>query len=297
MGIWVDTDLGFDDLWALLMLRRYGVTVDGVSLTAGNTPMERVLRNAAGAVMAFDLPWPLFQGASAPLARPQITAEPVLTNRGMRTRGHHLPDAGMPDVVPAGDGIVPWLTSGSAAKTVLALGPLTTIAHLARHHPDAYRRIDHLVWMGGASARGNQTPFAEFNAHADAHAFARVAASGVRFSIVDLAACRQATFGESDIPADLAPLVRDLLGGYLDIALTRGRAHMAIYDPLAALAITHPDCLTFSPRGVTIVTDVGEAHGQTLFGPADDASTVMLATGVCAGAVAHCLDGLRKSTP
>ena len=30
MGLWVDTDFGFDDLWALLVLGAEGVAIDGV---------------------------------------------------------------------------------------------------------------------------------------------------------------------------------------------------------------------------------------------------------------------------
>ena len=32
--LWVDTDYGFDDLWALLVLLRHGVAPEGISLVA-----------------------------------------------------------------------------------------------------------------------------------------------------------------------------------------------------------------------------------------------------------------------
>ncbi len=52
MRLWVDTDYGFDDLWALLLLRRHGATVEGISLVAGNTPLPQVIANALGAARA-----------------------------------------------------------------------------------------------------------------------------------------------------------------------------------------------------------------------------------------------------
>ena len=90
-AIWVDTDFGFDDLWALLVLRHFGVAVAGVSLVAGNTPLPRVVANAMGACAAYGLKWPLWQGAAKPLKRTQETAERILGPEGMRSRGAKLP--------------------------------------------------------------------------------------------------------------------------------------------------------------------------------------------------------------
>ena len=50
MGLWVDTDFGFDDLWALLVLEAEGINIDGVSLVAGNSQLKQVHSNAFGAI-------------------------------------------------------------------------------------------------------------------------------------------------------------------------------------------------------------------------------------------------------
>ena len=78
MRIWVDTDFGFDDLWAMLLLQYAGVDVDGVSLVAGNTPLPQVSRNAEAAKRTFGFQWPVFLGAAKPLHREQETAEHIL---------------------------------------------------------------------------------------------------------------------------------------------------------------------------------------------------------------------------
>ena len=67
--LWVDTDFGFDDLWALLLLRHLGVELAGISLTAGNAPLPRVIANARGAQTVYGFDAPLFAGADRPMVR------------------------------------------------------------------------------------------------------------------------------------------------------------------------------------------------------------------------------------
>lgn len=291
MGIWVDTDFGFDDLWALLLLRSYGHTIDGISLVAGNATLDDVTRNALGARLAFDLEWPFYTGAAAPLKRDLQTAERVLGPRGMQTRGQHLPEAPKEVLPPHGPALEHWLQDTEGPREILALGPLTNLAHLAINSPDLFAKITRLVWMGGSAGRGNQTPHAEFNAHADAEAIDVVAPTGVPFAIVDLEACHKATYGEQDIPQDMPAPLGDLMGGYLDIALRRGRDWMPIYDPLAALAFTHPDALTFEPQTLTVDTSARDTYGKTSFEP-KQASHVTLATQVAPNAASLCVDAL-----
>jgi inosine-uridine nucleoside N-ribohydrolase len=296
MGIWVDTDFGFDDLWALLQLRSYGIAIDGVSLVAGNSTLENVTRNALGAQLAFDLNWPFFRGAASPLKRALQTAERVLGPRGMQTRGEHLPEPPDEKLPPAEPAMLGWLTRSDGPREMLALGPLTNLAHLALNAPEAFARIDRLVWMGGSVGQGNQTPYAEFNAHADAEAIAIVAETGVPFAIVDLVACHEATYGEKDIPSGMPAPLGDLMGGYMDIGLRRGRDWMPIYDPLAALAFSHPEALVFEPQALSVDISAAETYGQTSFEPVGE-SHIGLATGVASEAASLCLDALATVTP
>jgi inosine-uridine nucleoside N-ribohydrolase len=265
-GIWVDTDFGFDDLWALLLLRHLGCRVAGVSLVAGNVPLPQVAKNAVAAKSAYGFDWPLWQGASSPLVRQPETAMRILGPTGMRTRGRKLPstDEGLPRP-GAVEALAEWLRSPpEAPREILALGPLTNIAHLLGIHPDLADRIDRIVWMGGSAGPGNHTTFAEFNAVADAEALDKVIKANLPLDVVDLTFCRTVTFGPDDLPS-ADPLTLDLLGGYLDIALERGRPGMAIYDPLAALAIAQPESILFKPCAMTVVTDPTEAYGATTF--------------------------------
>lgn len=291
-AIWVDTDFGFDDLWALLLLRRMGCAVAGVSLVAGNAPLAQVAANAGGACVAYGFDWPMWQGSDRPLKRAPETAERILGPTGMLTRGLTLPD-GPPPPPGALDALSDWLASGSD-RTILALGPLTNIATLLQGAPNLTNKITRLVWMGGSAGRGNHTPQAEYNAFADPEALDIVLRSGVPIDIVDLEFCRAVTFSDADMPAT-DPLTADLLGGYLDIALTRGRPGMAIYDPLAALAVAQPDAIGFAPCEVRAITTQGDSYGATHVTPAP-ASHIRIAADPEPQLASLCLDVLQPET-
>lgn len=292
--VWVDTDFGFDDLWALLLLDRLGCRVAGVSLVAGNSPLAQVASNALGAQLAYGLSWPLWQGAARPLVRAQETAQSVLGETGIQSRGQTLPQPN-PDTVATGaiTALREWLMSDHPEhKEILAIGPLTNIADLLQTFPEVRDKIARLVWMGASTGRGNHTPWAEYNAVADAEAVEIVLNANLPMDIVDLEFCRLCLFDERDIPTT-DPLTRDLLGGYLDIALQRGRSGMAIYDPLAALAIARPDSIEFTPCTCTVTTAVTEKYGNTQFDIGAGGNT-RVATKARADLGALCLAALNQ---
>ncbi|MFT4726597.1 MAG: inosine-uridine nucleoside N-ribohydrolase [Granulosicoccus sp.] len=276
MGIWVDTDFGFDDLWALLILRYLNIEVDGVSLVAGNVPLPQVIKNAGASSNTFNFDWPVYVGAEKPLLRAPETAERILGKLGMRSRGLQLPNYDHTHTLPdkqnaAVEAMAAWL-SDSNQQHILAIGPLTNIALLLEHYPEAIRNIKKLIWMGGSGGRGNHSQYAEYNAIADPEALAAIAASDIPFRMIDLELCRQVTFTENQMPTmkgKNSALLADLLGGYLDIALHRDRLSMAIYDPLAALAVAESELFRFSPASVHVHTGVDSRYGQTIFSKKD----------------------------
>ncbi|MEP3276864.1 MAG: nucleoside hydrolase [Stappiaceae bacterium] len=292
---WVDTDYGFDDLWALLLLRRLGATIAGISLVAGNAPLPRVISNALGAQQAYGIDVPIHSGADRPLIREQETAERILGPRGMRSRGRFLPE---PTVSISPEAAVPalvrWLDSGEPGqrRDVLALGPLTNIATLLKQAPDSAAKITRLVWMGGSTGPGNQSPAAEFNALADPEAVAVVADANLPLDVVDLTLCRRVTFGPADV-LSMDALTADLLGGYLDIGLSRGRPGMAIYDPVAALAALRPESFNFNRREMEVSVVQDDSYGATRFFPAAGGKT-RLATDFTTDIAGICLKALAK---
>ncbi|ODN92830.1 hydrolase [Cryptococcus wingfieldii CBS 7118] len=59
--------------------------------------------------------------------------------------------------------------------TIVALGPLTNLAHALRAEPETFQKVSRVVWMGGAfESPGNTSPVAEFNCFADPYAAAAI---------------------------------------------------------------------------------------------------------------------------
>jgi purine nucleosidase len=114
--------------------------------------------------------------------------------------------------------------------------------------------------MGGGVTAGNHTASAEFNAFADPEALAILFARGAPIRMIDLDACRRVQIAPADVDALGPGLIADLLGGYLDIALERGRPSMALYDPVAAAAWLRPDLFRF--RSVRLDAELGGLHAR-----------------------------------
>ncbi|MEC9431769.1 MAG: nucleoside hydrolase [Pseudomonadota bacterium] len=270
-SVWVDTDMSVDDIFALRLLEAEGIAVDGISLCFGVTPLRQVRRNAAAALMTFGwLRTQVHLGADRAILGGQEHATRILGETGIRTRGLTLPEnPADPFLDDASWAMEDWLEA-RPREAILALGPLTNIAVLALRRPDLLERLGGVVWMGGGVTSGNHTASAEFNALADPEALAVLLARDVNIRMIDLDACRRVQIAEADVaavraaPGPLAPLLADLLGGYLDIALERGRETMALYDPVAAAALARPELFRFQP--VRIEAELTGAHtrGRTV---------------------------------
>ncbi|MET0748407.1 MAG: nucleoside hydrolase [Rhizobium sp.] len=267
MGVWIDTDMGFDDIAALLVVVHSGLVIDGVSLVMGNAPLAQVQANAASAAASFGWDFPIHSGRAMPVLCRLETAQDVLGSSGIPTIGRSLPAAAPLAPSDAFVALCAWIEGNSGPCRILALGPLTNIAALALARPELADRISELVWMGGGVTTGNHTASAEFNAYADPEALAIVLAHGLPLRMVDLDICRKVLATPQDVDTlrqatgRNAELLADLLGGYVAIATTRGRPAMAIYDPTAAAIFVAPEIAGFRPARID-----AELRGQVTRG-------------------------------
>ncbi|MGK6311749.1 nucleoside hydrolase [Neorhizobium sp. DT-125] len=270
MGIWIDTDMGFDDIAAIMVAAHAGLAIDGVSLVFGNAPLDNVRRNAAGAAAAFVWPFPIHAGRDAPVLGRLETATDVLGQTGIPTAGVSLPEAADTFQDDAFDALCAWLEKGEGERRILALGPLTNIAAVALARPDLAAKITDLTWMGGGVTAGNHTASAEFNAFADPEALAIVLAHKIPFRMVDLDLCRKVLCGPDDIApvraagGRNAELVADLLAGFVAIATSRGRPAMALYDAVAAVAFAYPEHVTWRDARLDVELSGTITRGRTV---------------------------------
>lgn len=270
MGVWIDTDMGFDDILAVLIVAHSRLEIDGVSLVFGNAPLGQVKQNAANAAQAFGWTFPIHAGRETPVLGRLETAQRILGESGIPTVGQSLPDAVALPHSDAFTALCNWLEDSSKPRRVLALGPLTNIAAVALARPDLTAKISDLTWMGGGATSGNHTASAEFNAYADPEALAIVLAAGIPLRMIDLDVCRTVLASPSDVipiraeHGKNATVLADMFEGFINIAVSRGRPAMALYDPVAAVAFVAPDAATY--RKVRIDAELAGAltRGRTV---------------------------------
>lgn len=112
-----------------------------------------------------------------------------------------------------------FIDAAERGSTIVALGPMTNLAQLAKRYPDLFPHLN-IVAMLGAIRKGyiNQSePAAECNAALDPEAFRNVLASGAKITLVPLDVCRDYIVDGADfqkIRQSAAPLARAVIENY-----------------------------------------------------------------------------------
>ncbi|WP_328972110.1 nucleoside hydrolase [Streptomyces sp. NBC_00239] len=189
----IDCDPGHDDALAI-MLAAGDPAVDLLAITtvAGNQTLEKTTLNARRVcTVAGITDVPIAAGCDRPLVRPLAVADDVHGESGLD--GPQFPEPTVP-VSPehAVDLIHRILAEHPEPVTLVPTAPLTNIALLLTRHPGDAARIREIVLMGGSTERGNRTPAAEFNIHADPEAADIVFRSGVPLTMCGLNVTHQA---------------------------------------------------------------------------------------------------------
>jgi purine nucleosidase/pyrimidine-specific ribonucleoside hydrolase len=267
----IDTDPGIDDALALLLA--WGspeLAVEAMTTVAGNVAVDTATRNL-DRLLALRRPSPAPRvgvGAAAPLGRPLVTAEHYHGADGLGDLADW--EAG-PDEAPsvtrsrprATDLIVETAGRHGSALTLVALGPLTNLALALEADAARVAAIGRVVVMGGAvDVPGNVTATAEFNAHVDPEAAARVFAAGLPLDVVPLDATRQARLTRAALDAALAGTpgrLADRIAGFTAHAFRsdheRGDAGIALHDPLAVGVAIDPGLVEWERVRITIGPD------------------------------------------
>lgn len=282
-------DPGVDDALAIILaLRTSEAAVQAITICGGNTGLEQCAANALKAArVAIGQPTPpVAQGAMRPLRRSPFRAGGIHGPDGLGNVRDRYPDPGMAELDPrdAVDVILqvarahpdvraPETASGTAL-TIVATGPLTNLAHAISKDPESIRRVERILWMGGAfGVCGNISPVAEFNAFCDPDAAAEVLAFGVPMTVVGLDACLQCPLMRSDLrtlkESHDTPQVRfawDICQMYMDF-YQQAEEHDGCYlhDPLAVGLALWPELATRTEaHHVQVVTEPGPAWGMTI---------------------------------
>jgi len=166
--MWIDTDTASDDVVALIVaLKHPDIEVVGISVVAGNVPLDMAVQNALITLERCGSRVPVHAGAAAPLCRPLQSAQEVHGNDGMGDIGLDLHGR----TPTSYDGIGAMLDAFRAAPgeiELVTLGPLTNVAVAVRSEPKFAKWAKRCVCMAGTGVLpGNVTPLSEFNVWAD----------------------------------------------------------------------------------------------------------------------------------
>jgi pyrimidine-specific ribonucleoside hydrolase len=276
VAVMVDTDMGADDILAMLyLLGRQDVDVVAVSVVGDGIVRCPVGASNARAVLAAagrtDIP--VACGTDRP-----ITGQAAFPD-AWRTQADELygmaPQWPVPTTgpTPVGDP-VSLLVEQAAHRSglrILALGPLTNIATALRR-PEFRETGPQIIVSGGAvSEPGNMPtntasqPVAEWNIGVDPVAADEVLRSGLATRWIPLDA-------SNDVPADvwfvhaLTSIARGPAGGaalaLLETNPALSRGGYFYWDPLAAVALTTPEAVSEDPATLVVRT-TGNEMGRT----------------------------------
>lgn len=267
----VDTDTASDDAVALVMaLREPSVTVDAITVVAGNVPLDQAVQNALYTVELCGDDVPVFAGCAAPMLRDLETAQDVHGVDGFGDIGLAL-EGRSPADGHAVDIILERFMAEPGTIDLVTIGPLTNIAVALLREPGLANAIRRCWVMGGAGqGPGNVTPLAEFNFWVDPEAVRVVLRSGVPLTFIgwDISV-RFATFD-----ADDAAAIRSIGTPYADFALDiqavldeyarseTGLAGFDLPDPVAMAVAIDPSLATSERRFVDIGVGFGLDRGK-----------------------------------
>jgi inosine-uridine nucleoside N-ribohydrolase len=203
----VDTDVGSDDILALLYLFRKQAAGSVRAITVSNG-LARPEKGSVNVLKLLELTGhtkiPVAVGRSAPLQGNNAFPSEWRAHAD----GFYGVTLDEPRITPvvesASDFLIKQLNASKTRVRLLALGPLTNIAEAISKQPKIVKKIEQLVIMGGAVyVRGNvrdggvENDVSEWNFFVDPYAARVVFKSGVKITLVGLDASNKVPIDEA----------------------------------------------------------------------------------------------------
>ncbi|MCX6068646.1 MAG: nucleoside hydrolase, partial [Chloroflexi bacterium] len=175
---------------------------EGISIVAGNVPVEMGSRNARYTAELCGVEVPVYEGALKPLLREPYWAFFFHGPDGMGGMNYPEP-ARAAQATPAVEAIIETFRANPGEIDLVTLGPLTNLALAISLAPDLAAKIPVCYVMGGAANTvGNITAAAEYNIWFDPEAARMVFHSGIPLVMVGWELCRGvANLSDADMQA------------------------------------------------------------------------------------------------
>jgi inosine-uridine nucleoside N-ribohydrolase len=264
----LDVDPGIDDALAILLaLSSPELSLEGITVVAGNVEVDVGLRNARQILeLAGRSEIPVARGAETPLVGPLVTSRHVHGDNGLGNVELPAP-SGVPYAGTATDLIISKIREHAGRVTLVPVGPLTNIAIVLRQRPELASDIKEIVLMGGSLCGGNITPAAEFNVYNDPEAAEMVFHSGVPIVMVGLDVTEKTILGADRLrsvqktESPISQLVWSLTEFHLN---DRGADGIVMHDPLAVGVVVDPTFVETQDLHVDVETKGEKTRGETV---------------------------------
>lgn len=272
--IYIDCDTGIDDAVAIAyLLAGSSGDVAGIGTVFGNTSASRAASNTLALLeLAGGHDIPVAIGSAHPLTGPFPGGAPAIHGAdgvggvGLETHGSTVADT---DAVALLAGLV---EARYGHLRVLALGPLTNLAHFVRGRPDLLPGVAEVVVMGGAfDVRGNVSAFAEANIWHDPEAAELVFSANWPVTVLPLDITMRHLLRADQVEhirgmkGNMPPTLAAMLDTYLDAYCSiLGVRECALHDPLAAMVADRGVRVAAAQEtGINVVLE-GPERGRTV---------------------------------
>jgi purine nucleosidase len=265
----IDTDMGVDDAMAVgLALASSELDVVGLASVGGNVSLDQATLNMGRLFNAFEVSkWPnMARGLDQPTDLQDATH--VHGDDGLGLVDLPDPQAFTPgELIPLYEELI---AAHGESLVIVAIGPLTNLAHLLGQRPGLLQRAGRILVMGGAIwCKGNITPHAEFNFYRDPIAAREVLTSGLPITVVSLDVTNQVVMDESHVARlsrsnnavgeRLAAMIRYPMA---QAGTDEGAGRFLVHDPLTVGTLLWPELFLRSKMALDITTS-GPQAGKT----------------------------------
>lgn len=271
--IWIDTDCGVDDAYALLTaLKLPNLDIKGVSAVCGNVEVSKTFINARNILsLAKREDIKVYRGAEQPFEVPLSCAYDVHGVDGLGGVEVEYSEAPL-ETENAIDALYNCAKACNGELHIVSIGPLTNIATAILKYPDFLDYVKEIDMMGGSIFYGgNCTTTAEFNIYCDPHGAQTVFKSGVKIVMFGLDVTTKAILTREEIESiqDIDNPVRSFLYESSSKPMEAYQVFglgdvMCLHDTCPFVYLAYPDVFKGKEAGVYVETRSKISFGRTV---------------------------------
>lgn len=271
LPIIIDCDPGIDDAFSLAMaVASDELEILGITTTYGNVGLPHTTTNALRILDWLGSDIPVYRGIDRALLGALVDASEYHGATGLEA-----PEMGPPSSVPRTTDAVSFLISTLRATTrkitIVASGPLTNLAVMLRLAPDVAPKIERIVFMGGSTDYGNDSPAAEFNMLCDPHAAQIIFNADIPKMMFGLNVTHQVIATPARVQA-MRNIGNESGRVFADMSVFFEKVYRerydfdgsALHDPCTVAWLLQPELFETREMRVDVETNSGLSYGRTV---------------------------------